>query len=182
MAKPLTRTQITSLAIEARKAFDSLPERETNAMRERVASRLEASGDPFACAATVKTTALFEAWRREQTAAALRDAGKKPTDSFKALTQNDFLHVRAHFVRFYDAEAAEKLAREAIADDRKRYIWAIEQICKKSGWMRFPEYPQTICKAQYGCRLESAHIDQLRRILFTVKNRIKTKNNNERKN
>lgn len=175
MAQPLTRTQITSLAIEARKAFDALPQDALDAMRERIVAKLEQAGDPFACAASVKTNAIFEAWRREQTAAALKSAGKKPADSFKALTQNDFLWVRTHFARFYDAEKAAKIAQDALADNRKRYIWIIEQECKKSGRMRFPEYPQEICRAQYGCRLESAHVDQLRRILFTVKNRIKSK-------
>ena len=173
MAQPLTRTQITSLAIEARKAFDTLDASETEAIRARLAAKQEDDGDPFACAATVKATAVFEAWRREQTAAALKAAGKKPTDSFKALTQNDFLWVRAHFVRFCDPEAAAKIAQTALDDDRKRFLWVIEQECKKSGWMRFPDYPQGICRSQYGCRLESAHIDQLRRILFTVRTRAK---------
>lgn len=173
MAQPLTRTQITSLAIEARKAFDTLGANTLGALRELLAAQQVQDGDPFACAATVKTTALFEAWRRGETAKALKAAGKKPTGSFKALTQNDFLWVRAHFVRFFNAEKAAKIAQDALADDRKRYLWVIRRECEKSGRMAFPEYPDNICRAQYGCRLESAHVDQLRRILFTVRSRAK---------
>lgn len=175
MAQPLTRTQITSLAIEARKAFDTLAASETEAIRTRLAAKQEDDGDPFACAATVKATAVFEAWRREQAAAALKAVGKKPTDSFKALTQNEFLYVRAHFVRFYDPELAANILTTAIFDEKKRYLWIIRKACESSGRMAYPEYPDSICRSQYGCSLESAHIDQLRRILYTVKNRINTR-------
>jgi hypothetical protein len=184
MAQPLTRTQITALAIEARKAFDVQPPEDLEALRELLAAEREANGDPFACAAAVKESALFEAWRRNETARALEDAGRKPTFSFKQLTQNDYLFVRAHFVSFVDQAEAKKLYARAAEDERKRFLWIIQNECEKSGWMKYPEYPQNICMDQNKCYLEAASPDRLRRILFTVRARINAKNkttNNEKR-
>lgn len=184
MAQPLTKTQITALAIDARKAFDTQTPEDLEALRELIAVERENAGDPFACAAAVKDSALFEAWRRHETARALENAGRKPTFSFRALTQNDFLFVRAHFTAFFDAEEARKMRARAEEDERKRYLWIIRKECEKTGWMKFPEYPQNICLAQNKCYLEAASPDRLRRILFTVRARINAKNkttNNEKR-
>lgn len=178
MAQPLTRTQITALAIDARKAFDVQPPEDLEALRELIAVERENAGDPFACAAAVKDSALFEAWRRHETARALEDAGRKPTFSFRELTQNDFLFVRAHFVSFFDQVEARKIYDRAVTDERKRYLWVIRKECEKTGWMRYPEYPQNICLAQNKCYLEAAHPNMLRRILFTVRARAKAKQKN----
>lgn len=175
MPQPLTKTQITALAIEARKAFDVQAPEDLEAMREVIAAEREANGDPFACAAAVKESALFEAWRRDETARALENAGRKPTFSFRELTQNDFLFVRAHFVSFFDQGEARKIYDRAVADERKRYLWVIRKECEKTGWMKYPEYPQNICLAQNKCYLEAAHPNQLRRILFTICARAKAK-------
>lgn len=168
MATPLTQTQITALAIEARKAFDACDPAELDALREDIARQEEADGDPFACAAAVKVTALFDAWRRRELARAFEARNKKPISSLKEASQGDYLYIRAHFVAFVDATKARRIYDSASRDEAKRYRFVIKKTCEASGWMRYPEYPDNICQDQYKCSIESARPDQLRRILFTI--------------
>lgn len=174
MGTPLTKTQIIALAVDARKAFDALPEGMLEALRDVVAATNSAE-DPFACAATVKKTELFDAWRRLELGRAMEARGKRPVESFKALSQGDFLYVRAHFTAFVDSTAAGAMRYEAERDEAKRFRWVIKRECDSSGFMSYPEYPENICRAQFKCGIDDAGPAELRKILYTVRNRARAK-------
>lgn len=173
MKKPLTQRQIIALAGDAKKAFDAVPAEELDALREKIARGKEAGGDPFACAAAVGKTLLFTEWRRRETAAALAEAKRPVAESFKDLSNGDFAVVRARFLRRFNPRAADALVER---DRARRLLWLIRRECAtSSGAMRFPAYPETICRMQYRRSLDEASSDELRRILITLVNRKKAK-------
>lgn len=175
MTKPLSQKQIITLAADAKKAFDACDPATLEELREDIARRREAEGDPFACAALVKKTLLFDTWRRREIARATQSYKRVPAESFGDLSNTDFVRVRAHFIRFFDAIAAERvLAR----DEANRAGWLrdkIAQTCRAVGWMRYPEYPDGICRDQYKRGLDAASSEELRRILITLRTRAKQK-------
>lgn len=173
MKKPLSQKQIIALATDARKAFDAVPAEELDALREEIAAAKEAAGDPFACAAAVKKSLLFDAWRRREIADALRENNRAAAESFKDLSNDDFACVRARFLRRFDARAADALVER---DRARRVLWRIKRECALSnGAMKFPVYPETICRMQYRRGLDEATSEELRRILITLINRKKSK-------
>lgn len=169
--KPLTKNQIVALVLDAKKAFETCAIEEIDALRETIARERESEGDPFACAAAVSPSALFTAWRRRETARSMEMRGKKPVESFHDVSSGDFLFIRAHFISFFDASAANRIFERASQDEARRFLFVIKNECAKSGWMKFPEYPENICRCQYKCALADADSAQLKRILFTVRSR-----------
>ena len=166
--RPLTRNQIVALVLDAKKAFENCAHEELDGLRETIAWKRESEGDPFACAAAVSPSALFTAWRRRETAHAMEMRGKKPVESFHDVSAGDFLFLRAHFISFFDASAAARIFERASQDEARRFLFVIKNECRKSGWMKFPEYPDNICRRQYKRSLDEADSAQLKRILFTV--------------
>lgn len=164
--KTLSEKQIVAVVSDARRAFEAQPPEALAALREELAREAAEGGDPFACAAAISKTRLFEAFRRRGVAEAMR--GK--TASLREVPNAAFLRVRAHFIRFFDAGAADRLEARIEADKRARLLWRIEKVCAaaRGGVMRYPDYPAAICRTQYACALEDASAEELTRILITV--------------
>ena len=161
---PLTQKQIIALATDARKAFASAPEAQKGALRAALASREAAARIPAEFAESASCARLFDAWRRREVSAAT--GGK--FRSFRELGNDDFLRVRAHFIRFYDAAAAARVEARIAQDERRRPLRRIEKTCAASGFMDFPAYPAVLCRMQNRCALEDADAEELKRILITV--------------
>lgn len=168
---PLSKKQIIALATDARKAFASVPEVQKGALRAALASREASARIPEEFAESASCARLFDAWRRREVSAAT--GGK--FRSFRELGNDDFIRVRAHFIRFYDAAAAARVAARIAQDERRRLLWRIEKVCAASGSMAFPAYPATLCDLQYGVRLADADAKTLRCILITVTSRARAR-------
>lgn len=168
----LSKKQLAALGAEANAAFSCVDARE----KERIAGELaNARGkeDPFACPALISKTTLFNEWRRREIARALRfkDMGTQNAMSFKELTQEDFNDVLAHFKSISgDIEGALFARFNDEGNDCRQILANIEKSCKERELL-FPNYPEAICLRQYRCKLNAASLQQLRRILFTVRSR-----------
>lgn len=168
----LSKRQLASLGAEANAAFSCVDAREKERIAEELA-KVKGKEDPFACPALISQTALFNEWRKREIVRALRgkDMGTRKTMSFKELTQEDYNDVLAHFRSLSgDIEGALSARFNDGGNDCRQILANIEKSCKERELI-FPNYPEAICFRQYSCKLDAASLQQLRRILFTVRSR-----------
>lgn len=178
-----TKQQLARLGAEARKAFDSVPAEDLEALRVFLWDQTPHDGDdPFAGPHMVTRTRLFDAWRRKETANALRGLrgrGSNVPNSFKKLTNRDVDFVVAHFVSFYNPSEAADLFSIAQQRDYATAMAILDQSCR-SRKLEFPAYPEKICRDQFGCGLDSASAKQIWRLVYTCRNRRSCKSEDEK--
>lgn len=175
MIHGLSKKQFAVLGALANSAFAFVSVDECEKIAEEIAEERGAE-DPFACPALVCRTAVFNAWRRREIAKAL-EFKRLPVSpcSFRDLTQEDYNDVLAHF-RFLSGDTEGALAAKFAdgGNDCRQILANIEKSCAERGLV-FPNYPEAICLRQYRCRLSAASLQELRRILFTVRSRRRKK-------
>lgn len=175
MIHGLSKKQFAVLGALANSAFAFVSVDEREKIAEEIAEERGAE-DPFACPAIVCRTAVFNTWRRREIAKALEFKRLPvPPCSFKDLTQEDYNDVLAHF-RFLSGDAEGAVAAKFAdgGNDCRQILANIEKSCNERGLM-FPNYPEAICLRQYRCRLSAASLQDLRKILFTVRSRRRKK-------
>lgn len=117
----------------------------------------------------------FNAWRKVQQFTAV---GVESLT--EALSERDYLRLRAHFQDLAgdSGRALHTLLKHA-DEAQLRDLYLLEQACCDAG-LSFPGYPAAICRQQFRCSLEAASSGQLRKLLFTVRNRGFAKKKRER--
>ena len=115
-------------------------------------------------------TATRTAWRREQQALAVG------ISSLCSCTQTHYGALKAHFQALagkLDRALDTHLHHQANAKRQAYYL--VLDACRRGGL--HPGYANAICKRQYRCELSEASEPQLKRILYTVRNRANAKTN-----
>ena len=144
----LTNEQKKEICILARRAWNILP--------QSVHNKYIAEFD--------SATAAFNAWRHDEQIKAVG------TDSLVGSTNDEFCALMAHFaLAAKDNYRASKWIWRFASDARRRVYWLIKQNCNAE--LRWPSYPDSVCRAQFKCRLWQATSKQLFNILSTIRNR-----------
>ena len=109
-------------------------------------------------------SAAFDLWRHAQQSVAV---GR---NSITASTNDEYCMLMAHFAMLAGEtrNAAFWMARGA-SDERRRVCRLIRESC--FGSVKWPSYPESICRAQFRCGLKDASTGQLYNILNTIRNR-----------
>lgn len=168
--KLLSKKQLAMLGAEANSAFAFVAIEDQEVIANEIAEE-RGKDDPFACRALVKKTAIFNAWRKREIRKALAFKYRCPPDSFSMLEQDDFNDVIEHFrLLAGNAEGALHARFKSGGNDCRQILANIEKSCKERELL-YPNYPEAICLRQYRCKLSAASLQQLRRILYTVRSR-----------
>lgn len=121
------------------------------------------------------SSAVFDTWRRQELARIFAEpferARLEPPRSFAELRQKDYAPAMEHFAALAgDDAAAIEYRHRARVHGRAVVMSLIESSCRSRA-LQFPQYPDSICRDQYGCQMIVASEKQLWTILFTVRNR-----------
>lgn len=119
-------------------------------------------------------TEIYAAWRHVEQG---RAVGRQSLT--KCTSEEDFLRLCAHFRSMIPGQgqiAARTLARHA-AEPRLVAMHKLREACQRAGLEL--SYPAAICRTQYRCTLAEASEKQLWRLVFTVRNRGRAKQNNK---
>lgn len=171
---PLSKKQYGALGSAARRAFSFGVSTEE---KNDIAFILHKQGK------RVSETAVYNEWRRAELARALfvGSGMHEPPSSFSDLRQKDYAVAMEHFSAIAgDAEAAIHYRHQSIMHGRSVVLALIEASCK-SRKLAFPQYPDSICRDQYGVATVSASEKQLWTILFTIRNRRRCSPKDEQK-
>ena len=115
----------------------------------------------------------FDAWRR----ATLHDiVGAAAPDSFRAVTQRDYVAVVRYFGKLAGNGGRDAAAQNKTADERRRALWAInlvegevgDQFGGREGARR---YADALFARIHGTDRETATARQIWAVIFTLRNR-----------
>lgn len=147
---PLSNIQKARIGMLAREAWEAWSGR---------AEFLAANDD-------LSPSACFTAWRRVEQGKAIRK------QSLRAATQEDYLHLRAHFLNIKGAGGRALKAKLRAAEEPR--IVAFYKLKKALDERDLSEsYAAAICRRQYRCSLSEASEKQLWNLFYTVRNRRK---------
>ncbi|MDR2982338.1 MAG: hypothetical protein LBV12_08850 [Puniceicoccales bacterium] len=154
----LSISQIKSLSIMARHAFDSL---KPDQLESIIAQASEAADDPFG----VSRSKAFDWWRHQQQ---LEVTGRA---SLKNMVNEDFNKLKARYL-FIQGNVKGSLLSDIAAteEDCRQLRWLIQQACGEYD-LAWPGYAETVCKSKSGHSLEHASADVLKQVLYTINNR-----------
>ena len=162
MSRPLTTAQIRTLAVEARKAWNALPEAERDGI---IAD--------YSTGERVSATRAYEFWRRREQREACG------LDSMSDMSNSDFDKCLAHW-KHIQGGGSGPLAKEAWViesqADARRLRWLIAKEANATGGLGMA-YAQTLCKDKSnGLALHESGDKTLTQVLATLRNRTRRSN------
>jgi hypothetical protein len=102
-------------------------------------------------------------WRGRES---IECCGKRVSEAL----DDDFAALMSHFCNLAgDSQGAMKWALKAQSAPRTRAMWKLDQELKRSGKGR--AYAEEICSDVFKCSLALANPDQLKKVMFTIRNR-----------
>lgn len=114
------------------------------------------------------TDADFTDWRREEQ---FKAVGKL---SLRDCTQADYKRLEARFLRLGGEEGdAMRAETRAGTEDKRLAFYKLEEACTGAGLAM--SYAAAICRNQFKCGLNEATAKQLWNLMFTIRNRRKSK-------
>ena len=108
-----------------------------------------------------------DTWRHDQ----VRLATGGTATGLRDLRRGDWRKVAALFLDLAGkSSSAFRVAKRVGHEDRDEALHKLREACAEAG-VRYPDYPEAICRSQNKCALEIASAKQLRRLYYTVRNR-----------